>query len=127
MISELTESSPKRRDKLVIMAEILGIAQKGTSKTHIMFKANLSFSQLKQYLTLLLNTGLLEKLTNDGKVVFETTPKGLEFIERQQQVIDLLSNGSHVYSNCVKTHQLVFNGLQRSKIFIGSIHKAPQF
>ena len=44
------ETRPKRREKLVIMAQIIDIAKQGTSKTHIMFKASLSFSQLNQYL-----------------------------------------------------------------------------
>ena len=127
MTLQIIENSPKRRDKLVIMAEIIGISKKGTSKTHIMFKANLSFSQLNQYLSVLSRLGLLKKLANNGRVVFQATPKGLEFMERQQRVIDLLSDDSQLYSNCVKTtSSLVFNTLQRSKTFIGSIHEASQ-
>ena len=88
MTLELIENSSKRRDKLVIMAEIIGIAKKGSSKTHIMFKANLSFSQLNQYIELLSNTALLEKLTVEGRVVYCATEKGLEFLDKQQQVIE---------------------------------------
>ena len=73
------------------MAEIVGIAKKGTSKTHIMFKANLSFSQLKQYLALLSQTSLLEKSPYNGREIYKATPKGLEFMERQQQIMDLLN------------------------------------
>jgi predicted transcriptional regulator len=126
MTLEIIENSPKRRDKLIIMAEIIGIAKKGTSKTHIMFKANLSFSQLNQYLSVLSNTGLLEKSENNGRVVFQATPKGLEFVERQQRVIDLLSDNSCVCSNHVKT-SLAFNTFQGSKTFIGSIHNPSRF
>ncbi len=53
-INELAGDKPKRRDKLVIMTEIFGIAKKGSLKTQIMFKANMSYAQLKQYLKLLL-------------------------------------------------------------------------
>lgn len=108
MASTLIESSPKRRDKLVIMAEIVSIAKKGTSKTHIMFKANLSFSQLNQYLSLLSNTGLLEKFSDHGRVIFQATEKGLEFIDKQQQVFNLLNDDSYIYRNCAKTNSPIF-------------------
>jgi len=62
----LTENSSKRRDQLVIMAEIINIAKKGTSKTHIMFAANLSFSQLNLYIDLLSEANLLEKTACKG-------------------------------------------------------------
>jgi len=73
MTATLTENLPKRRDKLVIIAEIIDIARNGTSKTHIMFKANLSFSQLNQYLALLSQTALLEKSIVNGKEIYKST------------------------------------------------------
>jgi predicted transcriptional regulator len=111
----LAENKPKRRDQLVIMTEIIGIARKGTSKTHIMFRANLSFSQLNQYLTLLLQANLLEKFRNGGKETYKATEKGLEFMERQSQIINLLNCGNH--KNSVKT-SLEFNVFPRSKAFL---------
>jgi len=91
-IIELSGSRPKRRDKLVIMTEIIGIAIKGTSKTQIMYKANLSFSQLKRYLALLSHHSLLKKSAHDGKEIYKATQKGVEFMERQQQIIDLIND-----------------------------------
>ena len=92
----IIENQPKRRDRLIIIAEIINIARKGSSKTQIMFKANLSFSQLNQYLSLLLNTALLEKTALNGKFVYLPTSKGLEFLQRQQQVVDLLCKTDQV-------------------------------
>lgn len=40
----------KRRDKLDIMAEILDITREETLKTQVMYRANLSFTQLNNYL-----------------------------------------------------------------------------
>jgi predicted transcriptional regulator len=119
MTLELMNSSSKRRDKLVIMSEIVAIAKKGTSKTQIMFKANLSFSQLNQYLSLLSRTGLLEKKSDRGKVIFQATAKGLEFIDKQQQVFNLLNDDSYVYENCPKTNSsfIFTNILQGNKKF----------
>ncbi len=95
MTISLTVNKPKRRDKLVIMTEILDIAKKGTSKTHIMFKANLSFSQLNQYLAILSQANLLEMSAFDGRDVYKPTQKGLEFMQKQQQIISLLNADLH--------------------------------
>jgi predicted transcriptional regulator len=81
---------PKRRDQFAIVAEIVDIAGNGTSKTHIMFKANLSFSQLNEYLEILLQKKLLEKTSVGGKEFYRATKKGLEFMEKQFQLIDLI-------------------------------------
>jgi predicted transcriptional regulator len=88
---ELDRSKPERRDKLVIMTEIIGIAIEGASKTQIMYKANLSFSQLKRYLTLLSHHCLLKKSAYAGREIYKATPKGVEFIEIQRQLIGLIS------------------------------------
>jgi predicted transcriptional regulator len=92
---ELKGNKSKRRDKLVIMTEIIVITMKGASKTQIMYKANLSFSQLKRYLALLLQRSLLEKSVRNGRVIYKSTPKGIAFMEKQQQIIDLLDEDSH--------------------------------
>jgi predicted transcriptional regulator len=111
----VTVNTPKRRDKLVIMTEIIAIAKKGTSKTHIMFKASLSFSQLNEYLTLLRETGLLVKTTNDGKEIYTPTEKGIWFVEKQCQLIKLVNE--NVSKNHVKTMLPLTYVFQRSEPF----------
>ena len=91
MTVTLAENTPKRRDKLVIIAEIMDISRNGALKTQIMYKANLSFSQLNEYLKLLAHTSLLEKSACNGKDVYKATSKGIDFLERQRQIMDLLS------------------------------------
>jgi predicted transcriptional regulator len=91
MTLTLAENTLKRRDKLVIMAEIMDISRNGALKTQIMYKANLSFSQLNEYLKLLAHTSLLEKFACNGKDVYKATSKGMDFLERQRQIMDLLS------------------------------------
>ncbi len=83
---------PKRRDKLVIMAEIMDISKNGALKTQIMYKANLSFSQLKEYLTFLTSTKLLSKTAFNGKEVYKATPKGKDFLTRHEEIMGLLCN-----------------------------------
>jgi predicted transcriptional regulator len=103
MTLQIIEGQPKRRDKIIIMAEIINLAKKGISKTHIMFKANLSFSQLNQYIEFLSNANLLEKITIDGKTVYRATPKGLDFYQSEQQVIALLQKEDCGPKSFVKT------------------------
>ena len=111
MTLELINNEAKRRDKLVIMTEIVGIAKNGTSKTHIMFKANLCFSQLNQYLSLLLQSGLLERFSNNDRQIYKATQKGIEFMEKQCEIIDML-NDVRSGRNSVKVPPVIFNTFQ---------------
>ena len=82
--------SSKRRDKLSIIAEILDISKEGTLKTQIMYKANLSFAQLNDYLKFMLKTSLLIKFRANGKDVYTATDKGVDFLQRHFELTELL-------------------------------------
>jgi len=84
------ENPRKRRDHLYIIAEILEIAKDGALKTPIMYKANLGFAQLNEYLSLLLGIRLLEAVINDGKTVYKTTLKGLRYLQSYMEIRGLL-------------------------------------
>jgi predicted transcriptional regulator len=88
--SWIRDTTSKRRDKLGIIAEILEIARNGTLKTQIMYKANLSFAQLNEYLKFMLKIRLLEKLDATGKEVYIATEKGLDFLQRHSELKELL-------------------------------------
>jgi len=90
------KNSRKHRDRLCVMAEILGIAMNGALKTPIMYKANLSFAQLNEYLPLLLEIGLLRNVNNGGKTVYKTTAKGLHYIQRHKEITALLTENENV-------------------------------
>jgi len=90
----------KRRDKLYIVAEILEIAKGGTLKTQVMYRANLSFTQLNNYLQFMLKISLLEKVEVNDKDVYKATDKGLNFLQRYHEINELLrteeeSNGKN--------------------------------
>jgi len=114
MTITVNENTPKRRDKLVIIAEIIDVARNGTSKTHIMFKANLSFSQLNQYLSVLIETNLLEKQMVEGREIYRPTIKGLQFVEKQCEIINLLNSDFRKLK--VKT-SFDFNPFPKSRTF----------
>ena len=89
----------KRRDRLFIIAEILDISKDGALKTQIMYKANLSFSQLNTYLKLLLEIQLLKIAEANGKNVYKTTKKGVEYMQSYKDVIEILHGDSN-NNNC---------------------------
>jgi predicted transcriptional regulator len=83
----------KNRSRADIVAEILKIAiGGGTSKTTIMYGAYLSYAQLKEYLTVMLENGLLEEVTH--KMQYRTTAKGLGFLKNYEHVGKMVSASS---------------------------------
>jgi predicted transcriptional regulator len=82
--------SAKRRDKLFIMAEILDIAREGSLKTQIMYRANLSFTQLNDYLNFMLRISLLEKILENDRETYKATEKGVDFLQRYREITELL-------------------------------------
>ena len=90
----ITDTAFKRRDKLGIIAEILEIAKDGTLKTQIMYKANLSFAQLNEYLDYMLKTRLLDKLDINKKDVYVATDKGVDFLQKHADLAKML-DGEH--------------------------------
>jgi predicted transcriptional regulator len=94
--------STKRRDKLYIIAEILEIAKEGTLKTQVMYRANLSFTQLNEYLDFMLKISLLQKIQTNNKEVYRATGKGMDFLERYREITELLRKEDNGYKNDVK-------------------------
>jgi predicted transcriptional regulator len=78
----------KYRSRTEIVSNILIAANGGATKTKIMYKAFLSYAQLKEYLTVLLQNGLLEY--EDESTSFKTTSKGIKFLAIYDQ-LDVLS------------------------------------
>jgi predicted transcriptional regulator len=89
-VNSWKNDAPKRRDKLGIIAEILEISKEGTLKTQIMYRANLSFAQLNDYLKFMLKTSLLRKFRANGKDVYSATEKGVDFLQRHFELTELL-------------------------------------
>ena len=87
--------SPTYRSREEILACILECARFGTRKTQIMYRANLSHTQLESYLSRLLTSHLLsERIDPDGngnaERIFETTELGTEFLRRYRALADLV-------------------------------------
>ena len=68
------------RDRTEIVSQILEVANgNDTKKLNIMYRANLSYAQLKGYLTVLSKIDLLRYDLNTQ--TFKTTEKGLRFLD----------------------------------------------
>jgi predicted transcriptional regulator len=85
MVVSAMSSESRRRDRLDIVAEILETAKEGAIKTHIMYKAKLSYQQLSEYIPMLVEKGFLENLAvkehSKTQHLLKTTKLGTRFLK----------------------------------------------
>ncbi len=79
-----------RRDRLNIVAEIMEAAKGSQLKTRIMYRVNLSFSQVNEYLSFLTERGFVRVRVENRKKFYETTAKGNIYIENYREMSNLL-------------------------------------
>ena len=94
-MSAIDSYRPKRRDRLFIIAEILEIAQEGALKTQIMYRGNLSFTQLNEYLNFLTERRLLKIIEEDGKKLYTTTRRGIKYLKNYREIKSLLTRSEN--------------------------------
>jgi predicted transcriptional regulator len=78
-----------RRSELEILSFILRISMGGANKTKILYRANLSYSQLKNYLTFLKEGDFLKEEGKSKRKKYFTTPKGNLFLYHWTKIINL--------------------------------------
>ena len=80
-----------RRSELEIMSKILTLSKEGAKKTELLYQGNLSDTQLKNYLSFLLERNILEEniISNNGNSskCYKPTEKGLIFLKDVNKVI----------------------------------------
>ena len=59
----------------------------GATKTKLMYKAYLSFNQLREYLALLVENGLIEY--QEGMQTYRTTGKGIQLLQIQNTMDEI--------------------------------------
>jgi predicted transcriptional regulator len=79
----------KYRSRTEIVAMILDAANGGATKTKIMYKAFLSYAQLREYLSVLIENNLIEYI--EGSQKYKTTEKGLNFLKMHNEIGELLN------------------------------------
>ena len=78
----------KYRGRTEILGNILDAANGGETKTKIMYSAFLSYNQLNEYLSILIENNLVEYL--DGTHTFKTSEKGLNYLNVYNEIRKLL-------------------------------------
>jgi predicted transcriptional regulator len=90
-----TERHVKYRSRADIVAAILSVvSERGATKTRIMYRAFLSSSQLKQYMRILLDNGLLA--TSEEQSVYSITEKGMRLLQLYYQLTEMMNKGNPV-------------------------------
>jgi predicted transcriptional regulator len=87
----LLDANQKRRDQLSIIANILESAKGGVRKTKIMHTVNLSFVQLNDYLTFLVDNGLIRLSSVGKKEVYIATIKGVLFAQMYRELTSMIT------------------------------------
>ena len=82
------EWNGKRRGTFDIIDDILRCSLEPKGITQVMHKANLSYSQCREYLKLAISANLLEERSKKYKI----TQKGKEFISKYQEIRNILNS-----------------------------------
>ncbi|MGH3629912.1 MAG: DUF4364 family protein [Sciscionella sp.] len=80
----------KYRSRTEIISMILDSVTVGTTKTKIMYKAYLSYTQLKEYLSLLEGSGMVSY--EKGTQVYRITDKGRKFLKLSIEIEDMVTS-----------------------------------
>ena len=86
-----------RRSQMEIYIDILKAVADGKRRpTHIMYRANLSWTRLKKYLDFLMSQGLLRETLDDGATIFAITPKGKDVLGYFKRIESVLYSTNRV-------------------------------
>ena len=80
------DSFKKRRGRTDIIVDILSVAEEKAKKTQIVYKADLNFRMLEEYLPHLVDKGLIENTGGE----YKTTEKGERFLTDYQKMKEML-------------------------------------
>src|SRR5919205_3360594 len=96
MMTTTSEQRRNNRGKIQIMGDVLGLATSGIKKTHIMYRANLSYEQVHLYLGELIGKRLIAQDVSSDGVIYRTTEKGREFLLHYTRLIEFLEEEQKV-------------------------------
>ena len=82
MDRRLKERFKGRRGRFEILLDVLSVARHGARKTEIVYKANLNFARIDNYLNYLVDKALIEK----SGAFYRTTERGNEFLRDYQEL-----------------------------------------
>jgi predicted transcriptional regulator len=75
----------RRRTSDLIALQILKVCVDGASKTRIVYQTNLNSASAKPYIEHLIDKGFMEVIPVGSRVIYKTTPKGMELAKKFNQ------------------------------------------
>src|SRR5215213_3334378 len=91
MMTTTSEQRKNNRGKIQIMGDVLALGTSGIKKTHIMYRANLSYEQVHLYLGELIGKRLIaQDVSSSDGVIYRTTEKGREFLLHYTRLVEFL-------------------------------------
>jgi len=88
----------RRRSNIEIIGDMLRVGANGAGKTEIMYSANMSYSQLQKYLSLLISQGFIDRLEVGNPVVtYLVTPRGSALLKSIDTILDVLEFRNNGY------------------------------
>ena len=83
----------RKRDKMKIIYDILKVIHDKNNQilhTHILYKANLSYPILQQYLEELIFKKLVVEQSVENKRIYSLTDKGFEFLQKYSVITNFM-------------------------------------
>ena len=85
-----SDDARRRRTLHEIIAQILGVCHTSARKTTLMYRCNMSFTQLTGYLDLMLGARLLQIENNGSHLLFRISGKGRDFLKAYEGLKNLM-------------------------------------
>ena len=77
---------------------MLRVGANGAGKTEIMYSANMSYSQLQKYLSLLISQGFIDRLEVGNPIVtYRVTARGSALLKSIDTILEVLELGDNGY------------------------------
>jgi len=114
-------SRAAKRDKMEIVSAIIAITQQPSTSTQLMGNANMSHSRLKEYLGLMIGSGLIKQLdmakgARKRTVVYQATERGNKFLELFCENLILLHGELFLESNSDLADAYLLQHCRKSKL-----------
>jgi predicted transcriptional regulator len=85
----------KKRTRLEVVRDILEVIRNKNGKikpTHILYKSNLSYQMMDQYLKELMGKGFIVEQKKDRGKTYSITDKGLQYLSQYHMIADFTSS-----------------------------------
>jgi predicted transcriptional regulator len=78
-----------KRSRHEVMVAILEIVAEDVNITRIVYGANINFKMAQDYIRHLTEIGLIESISNEGKVIYRITEMGKIFLKKFLELVEL--------------------------------------